>query len=86
MDSQFIYVNFDDFFSICYLNLNSIDFHGTVEYLQTFSYLFSNENLQVSHKDLVRRISEISLASNAPNSPMDNLNLPSITSSMFRLI
>ncbi|KAH9419779.1 Membrane-associated phosphatidylinositol transfer protein 2 [Dermatophagoides pteronyssinus] len=48
-----------------------------LEYLQTFSYLFSNENLPISNKDLVRRISEISLTSNAP---MDNLNLPSITS------
>lgn len=61
------------------LIFNSL-FFVTVEYLQTYSYLFTSENTGPPFiKAHARRISEISISSN--NSPIENLNLPNISSS-----
>ncbi len=81
MVSQFIYVR-DFYLLLCILFCNILCF-VTVEYLQTYSYLFTSENTGPAFtKSHARRTSEISISSN--NSPIvDNLNLPNISSSKW---
>lgn len=65
---MFVFFKFEIFFKRLKLII-------PVEYLQTYSYLFTTEN--VSQQSKSRRISDISISSN--NSPIENLNLPNIS-------